>query len=63
MAINPIEVQKALKGVDYPASVSDLVDNARKSGASNDVVSALEALGNSRFESPAEVNKAIGNDD
>ena len=32
MAVNPIQIQKFLKGVDYPASKSDLLRNAEREG-------------------------------
>ena len=32
MAVNPIQIQKFLKGVDYPASKSDLLRNAERRG-------------------------------
>lgn len=56
---NPIEVQRYLGGVDYPADRSALVDAARDSGAPNDVVSALEALADTSYDSPTEVSEAL----
>ena len=43
MDLNPIDVQRHLKGVSYPASRDDLVSAARDNGASDEIVSALEA--------------------
>ncbi len=42
--VNPIELQKHLKGVDYPASKEDLLANAKQQGADEDALSALEQL-------------------
>jgi hypothetical protein len=36
-----IEVQKYLSGVNYPAAKDELVDHAKKQGASKDVIDAL----------------------
>ena len=58
--INPIEVQKALKGVNYPAKKADIVRNAREQGADDEIVRALENLSSDEFESPTEVNQEIG---
>ena len=63
MAINPIQIQKFLKGVNYPASKSDLLQNAEQQGADEDVRTALEQLPDEEYESPADVSKALGNSD
>ena len=55
-----IDIQKALKGIDYPADKQTIVDTARKHGASDDVMSALDALPDQQFQTPAEVSKAVG---
>jgi len=59
--INPIELQKHLKGVDYPASKEDVIAKAKENGADQELQSALENLSDEQFETPADVNKAIGN--
>ena len=61
MAVNPIQIQKFLKGVDYPASKSDLLENAERQGADEDVRSTLEQLPDEEYETPADVSKALGN--
>jgi hypothetical protein len=63
MAINPIQIQKFLKGVNYPASKSDLLQNAEQQGADEDARTALEQLPDEEYESPADVSKALGNSD
>ncbi|MBD2593393.1 DUF2795 domain-containing protein [Nostoc spongiaeforme FACHB-130] len=58
---NPVEIQKHLKGMDYPASKQELVKHAQKQGADRKVLSLLEQLpDNEEFENPTDVNKAIG---
>jgi len=59
--INPIELQKYLAGVDYPASRDDLVEAAKGNGADDDVVQALQGLGDDSFEKPTDVSAAISN--
>lgn len=56
---SPIDIQKALGGVDYPASAEDLVRKAEESGADDSVLEALRNLPDRTFNSPAEVNEAI----
>jgi hypothetical protein len=55
-----IEMQKALKGIDYPANKQTIIDTARKHNAGDDVMSVLENLPDQDFETPAEVSKAVG---
>jgi uncharacterized protein DUF2795 len=61
MAVNPIQIQKYLKGINYPASKRDLLQNAEREGADEDVRTTLEQLPDQDYESPAEVSKALGN--
>jgi hypothetical protein len=58
--INPVELQKFLKGVDYPASKEEIVRRARENGVGDDVAAALQHLDANRFESPADVSEALG---
>jgi hypothetical protein len=55
----PIELQKYLGGVDYPASKDDLVRTARENGAPDDVVSALEGSSENSFDGPTAVSSAL----
>ncbi|WP_228973219.1 DUF2795 domain-containing protein [Streptomyces sp. DH12] len=57
--VNPIDVQKALKGADYPASRDDLVSLARGNEAGDDVVQALQEAGQDRYDGPDDVQRAI----
>jgi hypothetical protein len=58
--INPIQLQKHLKGVNYPASKDDLMQTARKNKADENVASALEQLPDKEYRTPADVSQAIG---
>jgi hypothetical protein len=60
MDMNPIDVQKNLKGVSYPASRDDLIAAAEQNGRDSELVEQLEGLDENEFESPAEVMKALG---
>jgi predicted outer membrane protein len=58
--INPIQIQKFLKGVDYPASKAALIENAKNMGADENVCSSLEQLPDEDFQTPADVSQAFG---
>jgi hypothetical protein len=60
MQVNPIQLQKFLKGVDYPASKDDVVRTARDQGADENVVSTLQALPMDRFNSPNDISEGVG---
>lgn len=55
----PIDIQKALGGVNYPAKKDDLVSNAESSGADGTVLEALRGIPDKEYESPADVSKAV----
>ena len=57
--VNPIQVQKFLCGMDYPADKQALVDTAREQGADERVMNALEQLPDGNYETPADVSKGI----
>ncbi|WP_372698837.1 DUF2795 domain-containing protein [Arthrobacter sp. JSM 101049] len=61
-APNPVELQKALGGVDYPASVADLVSAAERNRADDSVLDALRGLPDQEYASPVEVNEAFSNE-
>jgi hypothetical protein len=58
--INPVQLQKFLSGVDYPASKSELLDAARSEGADQNAVTTLERLPEQDFNSPNDVSEAVG---
>jgi hypothetical protein len=57
---NPIQVQKFLSGMDYPANKEELVDHAKSKGADENIMQTLEQLPDEDYETPADVSKAIG---
>lgn len=58
--VNPIQVQKFLSGIDYPAKKQDLVDKAQQEGADQGVVDTLQQMPGDSFNSPNDVSEAIG---
>lgn len=58
--ISPIQLQKHLKGTNYPASKNDLVQRAQDNKASPEIVETIRHLPAERFGSPKDVMKALG---
>ncbi|MCL5411335.1 MAG: DUF2795 domain-containing protein [Patescibacteria group bacterium] len=58
--VNPIQVQKYLKGVDYPVSKGDLLETARREGADEEVLKTLERLPERIYNGPNAVTEEIG---
>jgi hypothetical protein len=54
------ELEKYLKGIDFPASKEDLLKRARENGAPTEVIDMINALTEDRFNSPIDVSKAFG---
>lgn len=57
---NPIQVQKFLSGMDYPAGKNDIVKHAKSKGADDNIMQTLQQLPEENFETPADVSQAIG---
>jgi len=57
---NPVQVQRFLEGVGYPARTRELVQEAKKQRASSEVRKTLDRLPEKRFKTPTEVSEAIG---
>ncbi|HEY9736772.1 MAG TPA: DUF2795 domain-containing protein [Trichocoleus sp.] len=60
MAVSPIAIAKAIKGIDFPASRDDLVKHAKQNKADKEVMEVLENLPEDDFETVADVEKAYG---
>lgn len=60
MAVNPVQLQKYLGGIDYPVSKDELVRHAKEKGADQEAQKTLESLPMDRFNSPNDVSEAVG---
>jgi hypothetical protein len=56
---NPIQIQKYLKGVDYPTDKKTLIETAKQQGADDSVCASLDQLPDEEFQTPADVSKAF----
>jgi hypothetical protein len=57
MHTNPIEVQKALKNMNYPAKKEDLIKHARNRNASDKVMQDINELPDKEYTNAADVSK------
>jgi 2-keto-3-deoxy-galactonokinase len=60
MQVSPIEVQKHLKGLSYPATKDDVVSTAQRNGADEELISELRGLDKEEFSGPDDVMRALG---
>jgi len=49
---NPVDVQKNLKGADYPASGEEVASTAESNGAPGDLIEQLRSLGDVNLAGP-----------
>jgi hypothetical protein len=56
---SPIDIQKALSGMDYPAGKDQIVQQAERNGASRDVLDALRKIPDRTYEGPSGVSKEV----
>ena len=55
--VSPIDIQKALKGMDYPASKQQILEHDK--GGDKEVVDALEKIDDREYEGPSGVSAAV----
>lgn len=58
---SPAAVERYLKGIHYPASKGDLVNQAKQNGAPSDVMSVLNRFEDKEYGSTIDVAKEVGN--
>jgi hypothetical protein len=56
---NPIQIQKFLGGIDYPANRDALISRAKESGADSNVLDALQNIPDKEYDSPTAVSSAV----
>lgn len=60
MAVSAADLEHAIKGIDFPASKDELVEQASNNNADDSVVAVIKDLPKQKFKSPIEVSKAFG---
>jgi hypothetical protein len=56
--VSPIDIQKSLSGIDFPASKQDIVAHAERNGADKEVIDALKKIEDREYEGPSGVSSA-----
>ncbi len=59
MDFNPVDVQKHLRGANYPANGKELASTAEGNDAPDGLVEQLRDLGNKQFSGPDKVMAAL----
>ena len=57
--VSPIDIQKALSGMDYPASKDDIVRHAEGHGGDGEGLEALKGIEDWEYEGPSGVSSAV----
>ncbi|RBY86478.1 DUF2795 domain-containing protein [Blastococcus sp. TF02A-30] len=57
--VSPIDIQKALSGMDYPAGKEAIVSHAEQQDAGDDVLEALRGIEDREYEGPSGVSSAV----
>ena len=55
--VSPIDIQKALKGIDYPATKEQILEHAK--GGDKEVLDALQKIDDREYEGPSGVSAAV----
>jgi uncharacterized protein DUF2795 len=56
---NPIQIQKYLGGLEYPARKEDILEKAREEGADEAVIDFLEQISDREYESPVAISREM----
>lgn len=57
---NPVQIQKFLGGIDYPAAKEEILDKARAEGADERVMETLNRIPDRQYDSPVSVSREVG---
>jgi len=57
--VNPADIQKQLKGVNFPASKDEVASQVQSNGGSSDIVDKIKNAATDKFNSPQDVIGAI----
>ncbi len=57
---SPTDITHHLKGIDFPAEKSDLVEHAKGKGADKDVLGTIEKMPDGTYETMADVMIGVG---
>ncbi len=58
--VSPAVVEKSIKGIKFPASKQDLIQQAEDNDANQDILNILNNVPDKQFNSPIDISIAIG---
>ena len=58
---SPIELQKHLGGMSYPASKDQIVEHAKDKGAPKEIMDRLQTIADREYDGPSGVVKEFSN--
>lgn len=58
--ITPIDLQRYLGGVSYPANKEELARQAKEKGAGPDILGLINKLPDREYKSPADISYTVG---
>ncbi|MEZ5102019.1 MAG: DUF2795 domain-containing protein [Thermoleophilia bacterium] len=58
--MDPIEVQRRLRGMSYPATLDDVLEKAEENGADEELIDDLRSLEQEEFDGPDDLVRALG---
>lgn len=56
---NPMNIEKALQGIDFPTDKEAVLDKARENGAGEEEITALEKLPEREYSNPTQITEAL----
>lgn len=59
MAVNPVDLERYLDGMTFPANKNDLRQKARDNHAPDVIIDIINNLPERSFTSPVDVNRAV----
>ncbi|RJP74384.1 MAG: DUF2795 domain-containing protein [Candidatus Zixiibacteriota bacterium] len=59
VSVSPAQVEKYLRGINYPASKRDLQNHARRNNAPEDVMDTLDMMPDRQYHSADDVAEGI----
>ena len=57
--VSPIDIQKALGGIEYPAKKEDIIKHAQEHGGGDDVLEALKGIEDREYDGPSGVSESV----
>jgi hypothetical protein len=57
--VNPVELQKSLKGITFPAKKNHLICKAADNGADMEIIGFFHGLPDKEFNNPTEISELM----